>query len=145
MKKFWDWELIGALIVALVPFSLGVLLLEAYGPSGSLLPESNLASGNNLNLDAGKVTYVAVTSVHFVVCAIILLRCWVLFRDESTAAGMANDVLRRSAGPILFVFAMLLLFFVLACHLDSTYCRLATHSLSDIYGIPNPDYHSSQA
>lgn len=135
MKRFWDWELFGALVIALMPFLLGALAFEAYGPSRTPLIDLELCNLNSQrsNLDSGKITYVAVTNLHFFVCVIVILRYFIFFIDILKTSRKCDDVLRGFIGPTVFV--LLLLFSLLFFDLEWAYSRLASDPLLDIYCI----------
>ena len=163
MKKVCDWGLFGALIIALMPFLLGVLMFEAYGPSPEPITCCDLTSLNadNTSLDSGKITYVAVTSLHFFVCAIVILRYWTRLCDGSKirvkycspvvpGSSMSYAILSKAAkvakaalamlpsiGPVVLVFMLLWSIFHLLCKFQGSYYKLATGFMLEIYGIPD--------
>lgn len=112
-------------------------MLAVYGPSGELLTCCELKSlhEENATFGFGKITYVAVTSLQFIVCVIIILLYSTSFCDVSKATGGVKVALRRLAGPALLVFVLLIVFFCLASNFEWSYYRLASGNLLKIYGI----------
>lgn len=132
MKQYWEWSQFLALIVVVAPFSLGILLLEVIGPSEIQI--AKLSSGCqglvNPNFIPGKITYVAVTSLHLVVCIIIGIRY--VFEPKKTP-GEKRFICRARAPTAIILLLLLLLGLIMQG--KATYTLLATETLKNIYDI----------
>lgn len=129
VKRYWDGKLFLALIVTSVPFLLGALLLETYGPSGTPFNDLSLCNlkGEKSFPESGKITYVAVTNLHYVVCTIVIIRYWTLIRDVLKTTDKPQIELRCYILPIAIV---LLPLFALLFVTDLSWPRLSLSECS---------------
>lgn len=119
-----------ALIVVLAPFSLGIILLEVIGPSNDQITNFLLyyQGLDNPDVMAGKITYAAITNLHFVVCVIIGIRYF--FVPKKTPE--EKQFIRGSMITTPFILLPLLGFIIIG---DLTYSKFANNILESIYGI----------
>lgn len=141
LNKLWDWELFAGLVIVIMPFLMGVTLLQAYGPSKTPLTELNLyySAIGDYYPDHGKITYVAITNLHIVICAIIFLRHWTLLRDALTT----SNAWRCFIGPAIVMLLLILIIVVFLHLLEWSYFRLASNTLSELYRVPDMGSNAS--
>lgn len=124
------------LLIPLIPVVLGAIVLEIYGPSGQPLTYRELKYLLEIDVDfaSGKITYVAVTALHYTVCAIIIIRYFILYKDSS---GSTKAILRGFIVPGCFVFVLFVLFSLLAKEQNFNIHTLSSVNMSEIYGLSN--------
>ena len=134
---------VGWLLIPLAPVFLGAVVLDLYGSLGQPLTCRELKCLLEVDVDfaSGKITYVAVTTLHYTVCAIVIFRYFILYKDSPKAT---KTILSSFLGPGCAVLILCVLFYCVAEAMNSNIYILSSVNLSDIYGLSSESCHSER-